>query len=91
MVTARDSRHVRTMRNVKGRHSCPASTGVSTPHVERARIALAGEALIAREARRLWLSEAANRVAPTARRQNRRGPEGNKSVKTSKGKRGGTR
>ena len=66
MLTIRNSRHIRTGRNVKGFRSCPQATGVSPAPLlpgisgntsDAARLAREEERLLAREARRLWLED----------------------------------
>lgn len=78
MLTIRNSRHIRTGRNVKGFRSCPPATGVSPARLDAARLAREEERLLAREARRLWLEDQWTRhfeaaVPPLARSRQTKG------------------
>ena len=57
MLTIRNSRHIRTGRNVKGFRSCPQAMGVSPAPRDAARLDCEEERLLARKARRLWLED----------------------------------
>jgi hypothetical protein len=78
VLTIRNSRHIRTGRNVKGFRSCPPATGVSPARLDAARLAREEERLLAREARRLWLEDQWTRhfeaaVPPLARSRQTKG------------------
>jgi len=57
MLTLKNRRHVRTMRNIKSFRSCPNATGVSMQHLDRARIRLEQERLALREKHRVRTAE----------------------------------
>jgi len=58
MLTLRGMKHIRTGRNIKSFRSCPHATGVSNmAHLDKGRILLEEQRVMAREGRRVWLGK----------------------------------